>query len=140
MGKELLEELKFAIFKNWLDTRTKMETHELSVYPTILGGVSWGFWSPFLDLGSQSAIFWYLKTGTIAKMAHYFILYTHNLQSMEGFSFFRKLDYFQKLKNENYLVFLNLPPKPQKILLGKNLKHRTIWENGNCVISLSKYV
>ena len=40
MGKELLADLKFAIFKNWLDTRPKMETHEPNVYPTILGGVS----------------------------------------------------------------------------------------------------
>ena len=35
MGKEPLEELKFAIFKNWLDTRPKMETHEPNFYPTI---------------------------------------------------------------------------------------------------------
>ena len=27
----------------------KMETHEPNVYPTILGGVSQGFWSLFLD-------------------------------------------------------------------------------------------
>ena len=32
-----------------------METHEPNVYPTILGGVSQGFWSPFLDLGAWSA-------------------------------------------------------------------------------------
>ena len=57
MGKEPLEELKFAIFKNWLDTRPKMETHEPNVYPTILGGVSRGFWSPFEDSGARSAIF-----------------------------------------------------------------------------------
>ena len=43
-----------------------METHEPRVYPTILGGVSRGFWSPFEDLGAQSAIFWHLKTGTFA--------------------------------------------------------------------------
>ena len=66
MVKEPLAELKFAIFKNWLDTRLKMETHEPRVYPTILGGVSRGFWSPFEDLGAQSAIFWHLKTGTFA--------------------------------------------------------------------------
>ena len=54
--KEPLAELKFAIFKNWLDTRPKMETHEPNVYPTILGGVSRGFWSPFLDLDARSAI------------------------------------------------------------------------------------
>ena len=68
MGKEPLTELKFAIFKNWLDTRPKMETHEPNVYPTILGGVSRGFWSPFEDLGARSAIFWHLKTGTFAKI------------------------------------------------------------------------
>ena len=67
MGKELLTELKYAIFKNWLDTRPKMETNEPNVYPTILGGVSRGFWSPFEDLGTRSAIFWHLKTGTFAK-------------------------------------------------------------------------
>ena len=64
MVKEPLAELEFAIFKNWLDTRLKMETHEPRVYPTILGGVSRGFWSPFEDLGARSAIFWHLKTGT----------------------------------------------------------------------------
>ena len=42
----------------------KMETNEPNVYPTILGGVSRGFWSPFEDLGARSAIFWHLKTGT----------------------------------------------------------------------------
>ena len=49
-----------------LDTRPKMETHEPSVYPTILGGVSRGFWNPFLDQGAQSAIFWHLKTAKVA--------------------------------------------------------------------------
>ena len=33
MVKEPLAELKFAIFKNWLDTRPKMETHDPNVYP-----------------------------------------------------------------------------------------------------------
>ena len=69
MVKEPLAELKFAIFKNWLDTRLKMEMHDPNVYPTILGGVSRGFWSPFLDFGARSAIFWHLKTGTFAKCA-----------------------------------------------------------------------
>ena len=55
------------IFKNWLDTRPKMETHDPNVYPTILGGVSQGFLIPFLDLGAPSAIFWHLKTGTFGK-------------------------------------------------------------------------
>ena len=40
---------KIAIFKNWLDTRPKMEVHETNVYPTILGGVLRGFWTPFSD-------------------------------------------------------------------------------------------
>ena len=39
MGKELLADLNLAIFKNWLDTRPKIETHEPNVYSTILGGV-----------------------------------------------------------------------------------------------------
>ena len=68
IGKEPLAELKFSIFLNWFDTRLKMETHEPRVYPTILGGVSRGFWSPFEDLGARSAIFWHLKTGTFAKI------------------------------------------------------------------------
>ena len=55
------------IFKIWLDTRPKMETHDPNVYPTILGGVSRGFWTPFLDRGARSAIFWHVKTGTFAK-------------------------------------------------------------------------
>ena len=67
MGKELLADLKLAIFKNWLDTRPKIETHEPNVYLTILGGVLRGFWSPFLDLGAHSTIFWHLKTGTFGK-------------------------------------------------------------------------
>ena len=57
MGKELLTDVKYAIFKNWLGTRPKMETKEPNVYPTILGGVLRGFWSPFEDLGARSAFF-----------------------------------------------------------------------------------
>ena len=68
MVKEPLAELRFAIFKNWLDTRLKMEMHEPRVYSTILGGVSRVFWSPFEDLGAQSAIFLHLKTGTFTKI------------------------------------------------------------------------
>ena len=81
MGKEPLEELKFAIFKNWLDTRPKMETHEPNVYPTILGGVLRGCWSPFLDLSAQSAIFWHLKTGTFGKSIWFLNLYTEEYHS-----------------------------------------------------------
>ena len=44
-----------------------METHEPNVYPTILGGVSRGFWTTFLEWGARSAIFWHLKTGTFGK-------------------------------------------------------------------------
>ena len=67
MGKELLTDLKCVIFKIWLDTRPKMVMHDPNVYPTILGGISRGFWSPFEDLGTQSALFWHLKTGTFAQ-------------------------------------------------------------------------
>ena len=52
---------KNMIFKIWLDTRPKMETHDPNVYPTILRGVSRGFWTPFLDQGAQSAIFWHFE-------------------------------------------------------------------------------
>ena len=52
------------IVKNWLDTRPKMETADPNVYPTILGGVSQGLWTPFFDRGAGSAIFWHVKTGT----------------------------------------------------------------------------
>ena len=62
------------IFKKWPDTRPKMETHEPNVYPTILGGVSRGFWTPFLDLGAQSAIFWHLKMGTFGESARFQVL------------------------------------------------------------------
>ena len=48
-----------------------METHEPNVYPIILGGVSRGFWGPFLDLGARSAIFWHLKTDTFGKSARF---------------------------------------------------------------------
>ena len=70
MGKELLADLNLAIFKIWLDTRPKMEMHDPNVYPTILGGVSRGFWSPFEDLGARSAIFWHSKTGTFVYKLH----------------------------------------------------------------------
>ena len=40
---------KNMIFKIWLDTCPKMDTHDPNVYPTILGGVSRGFSTPFLD-------------------------------------------------------------------------------------------
>ena len=59
------------IFKNWPDTRLKMETHDPNVYSTILRGVLQGFWTPFVDLGAQSAIFWHLKMGTFGESAHY---------------------------------------------------------------------
>ena len=71
MGKELLADLNLAIFKIWLDTRPKMEMHDPNVYPTILGGVLRGFWSPFLDFGARSAIFWHLEMGTFGKSAHF---------------------------------------------------------------------
>ena len=48
-----------------------METHEPNVYLTILGGVLRGFWSPFLNLGAQSAIFWHLKMGTFGESARF---------------------------------------------------------------------
>ena len=63
MGKELLADLNLTIFKIWLDTRPKMEIHDPNVYPTILGGVSRGFWGLLEALGARSAIFWHLKTG-----------------------------------------------------------------------------
>merc|ERR1711867_239583 len=66
MGKELLADLNLAIIKIWLETRLKSEMHDPNVYPTILGGVSRGFWSPFEGVGARSAIFWHLKTGTFA--------------------------------------------------------------------------
>ena len=62
---------KNMFFKNWLDTRPKMETHDPNVYPTILGGVSRGFWTPFLNWVARSAIFWHLKTGTFAKSVRF---------------------------------------------------------------------
>ena len=71
MGKELLAELKLAIVKIWRDTRPKMEMHDPNVCPTILGGVSWGFWGLLEALSARSAIFWQLKTGTFAKSAHF---------------------------------------------------------------------
>ena len=69
--KRLQIDRKYAIFKNWPDTRPKMETHDPNVYSTILGGVLRGFWTPFLDLGAQSAIFWHLKMGTFAKSVRF---------------------------------------------------------------------
>ena len=71
MGKELLADLNLAIFKIWLDTRPKMEMHDPNVYPTILGGVSRGFWGLLEALSARSATFWHLKTGTFAKSARF---------------------------------------------------------------------
>ena len=59
------------IFKNWLDTRLKMQTHEPNVYRIILGGVSRGFRTPLVDSGARSLIFWHLKMGTFGKSAHF---------------------------------------------------------------------
>ena len=69
MRQRLQNNNKYGIFQNWPDTRQKMEMHDPNVYPTILGGVSRGFWSLFLDLGTRSAIFWHLKTGTFGESA-----------------------------------------------------------------------
>ena len=52
---------KNMIFKNWLDTRPKMETHDPNVYPTILGGVSRGFWTPFLNCPFSRAKKWHFE-------------------------------------------------------------------------------
>ena len=69
--KRLQIDSKYAIFKNWPDTHLKMETHDPNVYPTILGGVSRGFWTPFLNRVARSTIFWHLKTGTFGKSARF---------------------------------------------------------------------
>ena len=61
-----MENMRF--FQDWLVTRPKMETHEPNVYHTILGGVSRGFRSPFLDLAAQSAIFRTWKRALLAKV------------------------------------------------------------------------
>ena len=43
------------------------------LYATILGGVSQCFWSLFLDLGAQNAIFLHLKTGTFGTYSHHWL-------------------------------------------------------------------
>ena len=43
------------------------------LYATILGGVSRCFWSLFLDLGAQNAIFLHLKTGTFGTYSHHWL-------------------------------------------------------------------
>ena len=63
--------LKNVIFKNRLKTRPKVLTHDPNVYQTILGGVSRGIWTPFLNRVAPSAIFWHLKTGTLGKSARF---------------------------------------------------------------------
>ena len=52
-------------------THPKMKKPEPNVYPTILGGFSRGFWSPFLYWGTQSAICCHLKTGTFGKSTRF---------------------------------------------------------------------
>ena len=61
MGKELLADLNLEIFKIWLDTRPKMEMHDPNVCPTILGGVSRGFWNPVWRFGRSKCHFLALK-------------------------------------------------------------------------------
>ena len=61
-----------------------METHEPNVYPTILEGVLRDFWSPFLDLGARSAIFWHLKMGTSAGRVSNQFLKIANFSSARG--------------------------------------------------------
>ena len=69
--KRLKSDRKYAILKNWLYTRPKMETHYSNVYPTILGGVSRGFWTLFLYFCARSAIFRHLKIDTFAESGHF---------------------------------------------------------------------
>ena len=57
-----------------------METQDPNVYPTILGGVSRDFWTPFLNRGAESAISWHLKTGTFAKSIQELVIYCQHLQ------------------------------------------------------------
>ena len=71
MEKRVKNGKKYAIFKNWLDTRLKMEMREPNLYSTILGDVSRGFWSLFLDWGARKANFLHLKTGTLGKSARF---------------------------------------------------------------------
>ena len=88
------------IFKKWPDTRPKMEMHEPNVYPTILGGVSQGFWTPLLDLGAGSAIFWHLKTGTFGKSAPFQV---------------PKNDTSAETKKRRPLLNTNIPPKTGRL-------------------------
>ena len=69
--KRLQNASKTLIFKNWLDTCHKKETHEPKLYPTILVGVLQGFWSPILNWGAQNAVFSHIKTGTFGKSARF---------------------------------------------------------------------
>ena len=48
-----------------------METHEPNLYSAILGGVSRGFWSRFLDRGTQSAVFRPFKSVKRAKKTRF---------------------------------------------------------------------
>ena len=70
-GKTRKKRRKYAILKNWLDTRPKIETHDPNVYSTILGGVSRGFWTLFLDWGARRAFFWHLKITTFGKSGRF---------------------------------------------------------------------
>ena len=72
MGKELLTDRKYVIFKDWLCTRPKMELNEPNVYPTILEvfrkvfGVRSKIWAlkvPFLAL--ENGHFWQIFENSI---------------------------------------------------------------------------
>ena len=43
-------------------------------YPPFWGDVGIKKWSPFLDSGAQSPIFWHLKTGTFGESARFQVL------------------------------------------------------------------
>ena len=47
--------------------------HATKVKPTILGGVSRGFRSRFLDSGAQSTFFYHLKKCTLDKSVHFWV-------------------------------------------------------------------
>ena len=114
------------IFKNWLDTRPKMETHDPNAYPTILGGVSRGFWTPFLDWGARSAVFLARENGTFCGSPHlYAPLVKRNMQNLKR-SFFRDnlmhcIAIIAQVHTFNNLIMLNIK-QPIKCKTIKNYK------------------
>ena len=90
MVKEPLAELRVAIFKNWVDTRLKMETLEPRVSPTILG--------VFHEVFGVRSKIWALKVPFFGTRKRALL---PNQNQMKGFAGSRKLKIEAQIYDES---------------------------------------